>query len=117
MHGGVLATICDSAAGCAVHSRLPKGRSYTTLDLNVKFLRPVLPDGRSYRCEGTVTHYGRRTALAEASLLDPKGKVCARAWTTCLLFSVEDNPVKAPAVDSGTPPTNPTQEEADHGQT
>ena len=41
MHGGVIATLLDTAAGCAVHSTLAVGEVYTSLDLTVKFLRPV----------------------------------------------------------------------------
>ena len=39
VHGGVYATVLDSACGCAVHSALPAGVRYTSLDLPVKFLR------------------------------------------------------------------------------
>src|SRR5262245_39106224 len=41
VHGGVIATILDTAASCAVHTTLPAGVGYTTLDLTSKFLRPV----------------------------------------------------------------------------
>src|SRR3712207_1203510 len=66
MHGGVLATLLDSAAGCAVHSTLPAGMAYTSLDLTVKFLRPVTVRSGLLRCEGRVLSRGSRIALAEA---------------------------------------------------
>ena len=86
VHGGVFATLLDSAAGCAVHSALPAGTSYTSLDLSVKFLRGLHADSGPVRCEGLVVHLGGRTALAEARLFDGAGRLCAHATSSCLLF-------------------------------
>jgi len=86
VHGGVLATLLDSATGCAVHSTLPAGTGYTSLDLSVRFLRPVLVGSGALRCTGEVLNAGRRTALAEARLTDPAGKLLAHATSTCLLI-------------------------------
>src|SRR5690349_5825269 len=66
VHGGVYATLLDSATGCAVHTLLPAGVGYTSVDLNVKFLRAITRDTGRVEAEGTVTHRGRRLALAEA---------------------------------------------------
>ena len=65
---GVISTLLDTAAGCAVHSTLAVGEGYTSLDLTVKFLRPVTVDSGLLTCEGTVIQRGRRTALAQAQL-------------------------------------------------
>jgi uncharacterized protein (TIGR00369 family) len=89
VHGGVLATLLDTAAGCAVHSVLPAGKGYTTLDLSSKFLRPVTTGSGTLRCEGTLLSQGRTTALAEARLTDPTGRLLAHATSTCLLFDAE----------------------------
>ncbi|MGC5004102.1 PaaI family thioesterase [Streptomyces sp. NBC_00353] len=86
VHGGVYATLLDSAAGCAVQSTLPPGMGYTSLDLTVKFLRPVTVDTGRIRAVGTVISSGRRTALAEARLLDEKDRLLAHATSTCMLF-------------------------------
>ncbi|MEU7848078.1 PaaI family thioesterase [Micromonospora parva] len=86
VHGGVLSTLLDTAAGCAVHTTLPAGVGYTSLDLNVKFLRPVTVDSGTLRCEGTVLQRGRRTALAEARVTDAAGRLTAHATSTCLLL-------------------------------
>jgi uncharacterized protein (TIGR00369 family) len=88
VHGGVISTVLDSAAGCAVHSTLPAGWGYTSLDLNVKFLRPVTVDSGMLRGEGTVVNRGRTTALAEARLFDESGRLVAHATSTCLLFEI-----------------------------
>jgi uncharacterized protein (TIGR00369 family) len=86
VHGGVFATLLDSAAGCAVHSSLPAGVRYTSLDLSVKFLRPLLADTGRVRCEGLVVHLGGRTALAEARLFDGAGRLAAHATSSCLII-------------------------------
>jgi uncharacterized protein (TIGR00369 family) len=87
VHGGVLATLLDTAAGCAVHSTLRSGEGYTSLDLNTKFLRAVTLESGLLRCEGRVLQRGRRTALAQAELTDAAGKLVAHATSTCLIFS------------------------------
>jgi uncharacterized protein (TIGR00369 family) len=87
VHGGYIATLLDSAMGCAVHSKLNAGQSYTTLEFKVNFVRPVLETTGEVRAEGTLVHLGRRSATAEARLLDASGKIHAHASTTCLVFS------------------------------
>ncbi|HXW45117.1 MAG TPA: PaaI family thioesterase [Streptosporangiaceae bacterium] len=86
VHGGVIATLCDSACGCAVHSMLPAGAYYTSLDLTVKFLRPVTASTGRLMCEGTVLHLGSRSALAQAALSGPDGKLYAHATSSCMIF-------------------------------
>jgi uncharacterized protein (TIGR00369 family) len=87
VHGGVIATLLDTAAGCSVHSVLGVGQLYTSLDLTVKFLRPVTTDSGLLACEGTVVQRGRRTALAQAELRDESGKVVAHALSTCMILT------------------------------
>jgi uncharacterized protein (TIGR00369 family) len=89
VHGGVFATLLDSACGCAVHTMLPAGVFYTSLDLSVKFLRPVTVDTGPITAEGTVVHLGRRTALAEGRITDAAGKVYVTATSSCLLLRPE----------------------------
>ncbi|WRZ89801.1 PaaI family thioesterase [Streptomyces sp. NBC_01007] len=88
VHGGVYATLLDSAAGCAVQSVLPRGTGYTSLDLNVKFLRPITVDTGKVRAVGTVLSSGRRTALAQAELFDAADRLLAHTTSSCLLFPV-----------------------------
>jgi uncharacterized protein (TIGR00369 family) len=88
VHGGVYATLLDSAAGCAVQSTLPAGMGYTSLDLNVKFLKRITVDTGPVRAIGTVVHRGRTTALAEATLLDAEDLLLAHATSSCMLFPI-----------------------------
>ena len=88
VHGGVLATLADTALGCALHSRLPTGTGYTTLEVKLNFVRPVTMATGRIRCEGEVLSLGRRAATAEARNTDLQGKLCAHATTTSLVFPV-----------------------------
>ncbi|MFJ3646772.1 PaaI family thioesterase [Streptomyces murinus] len=86
VHGGIAATLLDSAMGCAVHTTLPAGVGYTTLELKVNYIRAARTDGQTLKAEGTVIHAGRRTATAEGKVLDDQGKLIAHATTTCIVL-------------------------------
>src|SRR4051812_15202789 len=86
VHGGVYASLLDSATGCAVHSVLPAGVGYTSLDLTVKFLRAITVDTGRVRCIGTVPHLGGRTALAQAELRDESDRLLGTAVSSILLI-------------------------------
>ena len=86
MHGGVIATLLDTVTGCAVHSTLPAGVGYTSLDLSVRFIRAVRPGSGTVTATGRVVHRGSRTAVAEASLVDASGRLIATATSTCLVM-------------------------------
>ncbi|MEV7992950.1 PaaI family thioesterase [Streptomyces sp. NPDC086077] len=88
VHGGVYATLLDSAAGCAVQTVLPAGMGYTSLDLTLKFLRPITVDTGKVRAVGTVLSQGRRTALAQAELFDATDRLLAHATSSCMLIPV-----------------------------
>lgn len=86
VHGGVIAAMLDTVAGCAVHSVLPAGTGYTSLDLHTRFLRAITPATGRVRAEGTVVSRGSRTATAEARLVDARDRLLATATSTCLVF-------------------------------
>jgi uncharacterized protein (TIGR00369 family) len=86
-HGGILATFLDSAMGCAVQSALPAGKGYTTLELAVNYVRPVLPGSGRIFAEGNVLHVGGRVATADGRITTADGTLVAHAKTTCLVLS------------------------------
>jgi uncharacterized protein (TIGR00369 family) len=86
IHGGWFASILDSALGCAIHTMLPAGRSYTTTELSVNLVRALTPAISRVRAEANVLHCGKQLATAEAKLVGPDGKLYAHATTTCLVF-------------------------------
>lgn len=87
VHGSVIVAALDSAAGSAVHSTLPAGVGYTTIDLLTTFLRPVHADTGTLRSEGTLVHGGRRIKVADATLVDAEGRLYARATATCMILA------------------------------
>jgi uncharacterized protein (TIGR00369 family) len=88
VHGGYAALLLDSCMGCAVHTTLPKGIGYSTLEFKVSFIRALTADTGLVRAEGKAINTGRRVATAEGRLTDPRGRLLAHATTTCLVFDV-----------------------------
>ncbi|WP_220446047.1 PaaI family thioesterase [Novosphingobium umbonatum] len=86
VHGGFVATIMDSACGIAVHTALRPGFGYTTMELKVSYLRPLIANSGTVRAEGRLLSIGRRAAFAEATLYNGKGQLCATASSTLLVF-------------------------------
>lgn len=86
VHGGLAATLLDSAMGCAIHSMLPAGVGYTTLEIKVNYIRPMTAETGTLRCEAQIIHVGGRTATAEGRVVDESGKLYAHATTTCIIF-------------------------------
>lgn len=86
VHGGWFASILDGAVGNAIHSMLPPGKGYTTLDLSVKMTRALTPNVGRVRAIGTVIQVGRQVATAEGKILGPDGKLHAFATTTCMIL-------------------------------
>jgi uncharacterized protein (TIGR00369 family) len=86
VHGGLAATLLDSAMGCAVQTTLPAGVGYTTLELHTNFVAAITRDTGPMRAEGVVVHRGRTVATAEGRLVvEESGKLLAHGTTTCLV--------------------------------
>lgn len=86
VHGGVALTLIDSATGCAVHTELPAGIGYATVETKVNFTRPIGPEGGIVRCEGRVVTRGRQIATAQARLLDGQGRILAHGTSTLIIL-------------------------------
>jgi uncharacterized protein (TIGR00369 family) len=86
VHGGIPATLLDSAMACAIHTTLPAGVGYTTLELKVNYVRAIRLDAGLLTCVGSVIHVGGRVATAEGRLTDAAGSLLAHASTTCMIF-------------------------------
>ena len=90
VHGGFMCTLLDSAVGCAAHSTLAAGQGYTSVDLNVSYLRPVTQDSGTLRCAGRVVKGGRRIIFAEAVLTDQEDRLLATATGSLLVFPLKE---------------------------
>jgi uncharacterized protein (TIGR00369 family) len=86
VHGGVAATLLDSAVGCAVHSILPAGTGYTSVELKISFVRGISASSGEVRATGRVVKSGSRVAFAEGDLRDESGKLLGTASSTCLII-------------------------------
>ncbi len=89
IHGGWAATILDGAMAHCVHSTLKAGESYTTIEMKINYIRPVLPSTGGVRCESKLIHRGSRTATSEGRLFDERGKLLAHGSETCMIFPAE----------------------------
>ncbi len=95
VHGGWFATLLDSALGCAIHSALPAGKIYTTVELKINLVRALTDKVPLVRAEGRLIHLGGRMGTADAKMFGHDGKLYAHASTTCFIFD---------ATPSGAPP-------------
>jgi uncharacterized protein (TIGR00369 family) len=86
VHGGLVCTLLDSVLGCAVHSTLPVGVGYTSIEITVSYLRAVTAASGVLIGEGRVTKPGRRVAFCEGTVTDAAGKLVATATGSCLVF-------------------------------
>jgi len=82
-----LCALLDTVTGCAVHSTLDPGASYTSIDLSVSYLRAV--DGRLRRAarDGIATKVGRRVGFAEGRVVDAQGREVATATSSLLIIA------------------------------
>ncbi|MES2321547.1 MAG: PaaI family thioesterase [Pseudomonadota bacterium] len=88
VHGGFAATLLDTAVGCAIHSLLPAGKGYTTLELKVNYIRAMTDKTGPVRAEAKVVNLGGQVGIAEGRITDANGKLYAFATTTCLVFDI-----------------------------
>jgi uncharacterized protein (TIGR00369 family) len=89
VHGGLVCTLLDSVAGCAVQTTLPKGQGYTSLEIKVNYLRPVMSDTGTLTAVGVVTKPGRRAAFTDCTVTDSQGRIVATATSTLLVFALQ----------------------------
>ena len=89
VHGGWTSAILDSAMACAVHTTLKAGEGYTTVEMKINFVRPVLPSLGELTCEGRVIHRGGTLATSEGKLLDAAGKLLAHGTETCMIIEAK----------------------------
>ena len=86
IHGGWTATVLDSAMACAAHATLKPGEGYTTLEMKINYVRPVMPESGIVRCEGRLIHRGGTAITTEGRLVDERGKLLAHGTETCLVL-------------------------------
>lgn len=86
VHGGILCTALDTVTGCAAHSTLEAGFGYTSIDINVSYLRGVGLDSGPLTFTGRVTKPGRRVIFTSAEGVDAAGNLVATATSSILVM-------------------------------
>ena len=86
VHGGLACTLLDTVTGCAAHTTLEAGRGYTSIEIGVKYLRPIQADGSVLTAVGVVTKPGRRVIFAEGTIVDQEGRLIATASSSLLVL-------------------------------
>jgi len=86
VHGGIAATLLDSAMTAAIISTVPIGITCSTIEMKVNFVRPITSTTGLVRCEGKIIHVGKRTGTAEGKLIGSQGKLYAHAVNTCMIL-------------------------------
>ncbi len=86
VHGGYVATLIDSALGCAVQTKLGRGVGFGTIELNVNYVRKLVAETGRLVCTGTVLHAGRTMLTAEAKVAGPDGKLYAHGSGIFLVY-------------------------------
>ena len=88
VHGGVVCTLLDTVAACAMHTTLPEGVGYTSVEIKVNYLKAVTVDSGPLTATGTVVKAGSRVGFAEGRLTDASGRLVATATSTLLVFEL-----------------------------
>jgi len=96
VHGGAVCTLLDTVTGCAMHTTLPEGVGYTSVEIKVNYLKAVRVDSGTLTAVGTVVKAGSRIGFAEAKVTDASGQLVATATSTLLIFNL-------PAPTNGKP--------------
>jgi len=86
VHGGWALTLIDSACACAVHSLLPAGAGYASIETKANFSRPIRKDTGRVRCIAHVAGRGSQIMSAEARLEDPAGELLAHGTSTIMVL-------------------------------
>ena len=88
VHGGLICTLLDSVTGCAIHSTLPQGKGYTSVEIKVNYLKAVRLSSGQLTATGTVVKSGSRVGFAEGVVTDASGAVVATATSTLLILDL-----------------------------
>jgi len=89
VHGGWLCMLLDSAAGCAVHTLLPAGVGYASIDIKVSFLITIHADRREIQVIGSALQLGGSVAFAEARARDADGELVGHATSSIAVLRPE----------------------------
>lgn len=85
VHGGVLAALADAAMGIAFARTLDEGQDFSTIDLHVHFMRPVVT--KKLIATGTMIQRGLRVGFMECRIVDERGRQICNSTCSCTVIS------------------------------
>ncbi|MCW2663870.1 MAG: hypothetical protein JWP83_5022 [Mycobacterium sp.] len=88
VHGGAVCTLLDTVTGCAMHTTLPEGIGYTSVEIKVNYLKAVTIASGTLTAVGTVVKAGSRLGFTEGKVTDASGNLVATASSTLLIFEL-----------------------------
>jgi uncharacterized protein (TIGR00369 family) len=91
VHGGTVCTLLDTVTGCALHTTLPEGVGYTSIEIKVSYLKAVTMTSGPLTAMGTVVKAGSRIGFTEGKVTDASGALVATATSTLLVFGLPSN--------------------------
>lgn len=94
VHGGILCDVADAAMGTAWASTMDADETFTTLEMDAKFLRAVTED--TLRAEAEVVKRGSTTGLVECCVRSSDGDLVARVQSTVMALDPDRGPADAP---------------------
>ena len=84
LHGGVMCDLGDLAMGTAFASTLAEDESFTTLDLTIKFFKPIW--STHLVASAKVVKRGKTIGLVECEITDEKGSLVAKLFSSCTVL-------------------------------
>lgn len=84
LHGGVLCDLSDAAMGFAMSTTLEDDETFTTIDLTIKFFKPIWRSNLKARAE--VTKRTRSLGMIECDVEDEQGSLVAKVFSTCMVL-------------------------------
>jgi uncharacterized protein (TIGR00369 family) len=88
VHGGAVCTLLDTVTGCAIHTTLPEGVGYTSVEIKVNYLKAVTAASGPLTAVGSVVKAGSRIGFTEGTVTDASGNLVATATSTLLIFEL-----------------------------
>jgi uncharacterized protein (TIGR00369 family) len=86
VHGGFLCDITDAAMDTTFFTTLAEGEDYTTVDLSIKSLSPVIED--TIIAQALAVKRGKRLGSMECELWTANGDLAAKANSSCIVIRV-----------------------------
>ena len=83
-----MCALLDTVTGCAIHTTLPEGVGYTSVEIKVNYLKAVTAASGPLTAVGTVVKAGSRIGFTEGTVTDASGNLVATATSTLLIFDL-----------------------------